>query len=501
MTESQALGIVREKDREIVMIEHILSTLSWDMETVLPEKALGERAEQMAYLSALSHRALTDPLFIEALGTLEGKSLGIADEAILRIRKQDARKASMLPSSLVERISSETAKAHSAWIEARKRSDFSLFENSLSSLIGLTKDKALCIDPDKKPYDVLLDGYEEGMSMSIIDPVFSELGSFLHGLQDRLSDKSVDSSFLSSGYDSQALHAFCLKVVGDMGFDASRGAVGITAHPFTSTLGCDDVRISTRYTDPDLFDPIGSAMHEAGHALYEMAANKEPGLRGTCLAGGASTALHESQSRSWENLVGRSPAFWSFYYPELQKGQECLKGVSLESFVKAINKVQCSPIRVNADEVTYSLHIILRYEVEKAIFSGSVSVSDLPSFWNELSGKILGYTPESDSLGILQDCHWAGGDFGYFPTYALGNIYSCQLLEALYRDEGGKDSVDRALSEGRLSVVSGWQDDRIWSKGRLSRPSDLVLGITGSTLDAGPYMRYLESKCSAIHSI
>ena len=488
---------LRRLDREICMLSHIRAALEWDLETIMPAKAEEERAEELSYVSRLIHEKETSPEIAEAIEAAIPET--DADNAIIRIRRRQLREEGALSPELVSALSYETGKAHGAWIAARDSNDWKAFQPSLERLVSLTKEKAAAIGGSaESAYDTMLGVYEEGLTVRTLDPVFAALETAIHRLMDELEGVSTDESFLYRGYDRKKLEAFCRRVITAMGFDWSRGTMGISAHPFTITLGRDDIRITDRFTDKGLFDPISSAMHEAGHALYDQHSSLVPGIRGTSAGRGASTGIHESQSRFWENMMGRSADFWAYMYPVLQEYIAELDGVSEEAFVKAINASHPSAIRVNADELTYSLHIIVRYEVEKAMFSGSVPFSELPGYWNSLSERIIRYRPASGSEGILQDCHWAGGDFGYFPSYAVGNIYAAQFLKAMEKDIGA-DTVREALRKGEYSVITGWQNRNIWSRGGLYEPGDLVRMVTGSGLDAGCYIDYLETRFRGLY--
>ena len=488
---------LRRLDREIFMLSHIRAALEWDLETIMPEKAEEERAEELSYISRLIHEKKTSPEMAEAIEAALPET--DADKAIVRIRRKQLREEGSLSPELVSALSYETGKAHRTWIAARESNDWKLFQPSLERLVSLTKEKAAAIGGSaESAYDTMLGIYEEGLTVQMLDPVFAELETAIHRIMEELDGVSIDESFLYRGYDRNKLEAFCRRVITAMGFDWSRGTMGISAHPFTITLGRDDIRITDRFTDKGLFDPISSAMHETGHALYDQHSSLVPEIRGTSAGRGASTGIHESQSRFWENMMGRSADFWSYMYPVLQEHIVELDGVSGEAFVKAINASHPSAIRVNSDELTYSLHIIVRYEVEKAMFSGSVPFSDLPGYWNSLSERIIRYKPVSDSEGILQDCHWAGGDFGYFPAYAVGNIYAAQFLRAMERDIGA-DTVREALRSGRYSVITDWQDRNIWSRGGLYAPGELIRMVTGSGLDAGCYIDYLETRFRGLY--
>ncbi len=501
MDKKEALAFLKEEDKKINLLQHASGILSYDMETHMPEKASEERGEQLGILAGIVQDMRTSAKLKEAVNMLHGEELEVCDKALVRVYEKFFRTEANLPSAFLSEYAEACAKTTAAWIEAREKDDYSIFAPELENMIRFQKEMAALIAPDKQPYDALLDLYEEGMNMEMLDKVFSDLESSLHSLMDEIGDRSIDNSFLLEKYDVDSLHEYCLDVVKRMGFDFSRGSVARSTHPFTTTLGRDDIRITTRYTDPSIMDPISSIVHEAGHALYEMNAALADGVRGTSLSDGASMGIHESQSRFWENLMGKSYAYWQHEFPLLSKALPGLEKISLEDYVKAVNKVEPSAIRVNADEVTYSLHIILRYRIEKAIFCDNIPVSELPSLWNELSEKIIRYTPKNNQEGILQDCHWAGGMFGYFPTYALGNLYGAMFLEKLYADEGGAEKVDAALSSGNWEVITSWQKKNIWCYGCTYTPSELLKKVTGRTLDATAFKNYLNKKYKWIYSL
>ncbi len=497
MKHESAAARLRRLDGEIVMLSHIQAALEWDLETGMPAGGEEGRAAELSYLSRLIHEKAVSHEMADTLSALDGEGLDDADAAILRIRKKEYLEAVSVPPELVENLALEKGRAHGAWLRARESGDWNIFRPSLERLVALTEEKAAAMYGDRAPYDTLLSHYEDGMSAAILDPVFMETGRAIHRLLDELSGVRADDSFLHAGYDRGAMEAFCRRVITMMGFDWHRGAMGISAHPFTTVLGPDDVRITERFTDEGLFDPIGSAVHEAGHALYEMHASLNPAIRGTSAGSGVSMGIHESQSRFWENMIGRSPAFWEGMYPVLLEYFPQLSDITAEKFVKAINAFRPSAIRVNADELTYTLHIIVRYEAEKAMFSHSVPFGELPSYWNELSEKILMYRPADDREGILQDCHWAGGDFGYFPSYAVGNIYASSFFAAMRAELGGE--LDRALRSCDYTVITEWQDRNIWHCGGIYEPSELVRRVTGGGLDSACFINYLESRFKGLY--
>ena len=306
---------------------------------------------------------------------------------------------------------------------------------------------------------------------------------------------------LYQSYDERALHSFSLELNQRMGFDNSRGYVALSAHPFTTMIGPDDIRVTTRYTDPSIFDPISSIVHETGHALYDLNANLNEKIAHSSIGQGVSMGIHESQSRFWENMMGRSLSYWKHMYPILQDYIPSLKSVKLDDFYKAINKVKPSAIRVNADEVTYNLHIILRYKMEKLLFEGNVEIRELPELWNKLSKELIRYDVKDDREGILQDVHWAGGLFGYFPTYSLGNLYGAAFRSKLISDLGGPDKLDRILESGNWSEITCWQNENIWKHGGIYSPSKLIERVTGKSLDANAFKVYLIEKYSRIYDL
>ena len=497
MNKDEALRCLKESDRKVSMISHISASLEWDLETAMPRKGEEERGEQLAYLSKLIHEEKTSPSVMEAVNSLEGEDLPLYDKALYRIWEKEARTSAFLPASFVERLSLAINSAHGKWAEAREKSDYSIFSPYLSELITLEKEMA-CLIGDGS-YSALLDLYEDGMSTSRIDPIFSDLKTSIHSIMDSIDASGVEDGFLYKSYDESSLHRFCMDLIDRIGFDRSRASVGITLHPFTTTLGRDDVRISTRYSDASLADPIFSIIHEMGHAFYELYSSLNPEIRGTGLSGGLYMGIHESQSRLWENLIGRSHAFWKFLYPDLVKAVPHLEDVSLDSFVKAINKPQSSGIRVNADELTYSLHIIMRYEIEKSLIDGNIRTEEIPDLWNELSHSIVRYDVRNDSEGVLQDSHWAGGSFGYFPSYAIGNIYSVMFYNRMVDDLGGKEAFDGYLSRGEYDNMISWLDRNIWNNGSVYTPDELVYRVTGSKIDAKPYKEYLFNKFTSLY--
>lgn len=496
------LLLVKERDKKIMSLKGIEALLSWDQETILPEKANDYRSQQMGLMSSIIQEEATKDDFRRAVESLDGdESLALEDRALVHYWKRFFQSNANLPISFVKKEGEALGRSHQAWLKARCDNDFSYFAPYLENLVALSKEKAKIIAPDKSCYDALLDLYEEDLDKKLLDPLFDDLIESTHSLMDKIEDKEIDDSMLYQSYDERALHSFSLELNKRMGFDNSRGYVALSAHPFTTMIGPDDIRLTTRYTDPSIFDPISSIVHETGHALYDLNANLNEKIAHSSIGQGVSMGIHESQSRFWENMMGRSLAYWTYMYPILQDYIPSLKSVKLDDFYKAINKVKPSAIRVNADEVTYNLHIILRYKMEKLLFEGNVEIRELPELWNKLSKELIRYDVKDDREGILQDVHWAGGLFGYFPTYSLGNLYGAAFRSKLISDLGGPDKLDRILESGNWSEITCWQNENIWKHGGIYSPSKLIERVTGKSLDANAFKVYLIEKYSRIYDL
>ncbi|HKL59755.1 MAG TPA: carboxypeptidase M32 [Sphaerochaeta sp.] len=502
MTREKAFQRLEEIDREVVMLEHMGSVLSWDQEMGISEKGLEERSLQMGWLASQAHeKACNSEMgdLLSALGAdrqnVEGSGKDAFEKALIRIRFRHWDKHRSMSVSLVRAISEKSSTSHESWVQARKSDDWNLFKGDLEEIIALVREKESCYRREGfSGYDVLLDDFEGGMKSSEVEALFSSIKGNLVSLVDTHSDKGVEDDFLRLDYPIAQQEEFSQIVLKDMGFDFSRGSRSVSVHPFTSTLGSDDIRITTRYTDPSVLDSFSSTVHEGGHALYEMGMNSGR-QKGTSVANAASHGMHESQSRLWENMVAKGEGFWTHYYPLFCTFfPSQTEGVSLTKFLQAANKVQRSLIRVNADEVSYSLHVMLRFELEQELLFGSLTVDDLPEAWNAKSQQLLGVVPKTYAQGVLQDVHWSSGDFGYFPTYALGNLYGSQIWERMQKDL----NVDSLLEQGKLQELHSYLNERIYTKGSLLLPKDLLLEATGKPLDAKLFTSYLEDKFSRL---
>ncbi len=495
-----------ELDRGHVLVTRIASVLSWDQETYMPVKGIEERAEQLAFLEGLAHEKLTNPeigSLLHALGSTKANPLGhdslSPDErAYLRVLRRAYDRETCLPIDLVKDTARTIALSQGAWVEARSKNDFAAFAPWLEKMLSLSRSKAACIDPDKPAYDVLLDLYEPGSTEADIARVFVDLRAELVKLLGKINSKpQVDDAFLHQECPAGRQAAVSRWLMDLLGLDKDRARLDVTAHPFTSTLGSDDVRITTRYVGDFLPSSVFSTIHETGHALYELGIDSPAPFRRSKLSEAASMAMHESQSRLWENMIGRSAGFWK---PNLAKlhslAGPILDGVTLDSFVRAINRVEPSLIRTEADEVTYSLHVILRFEIESDLVSGRLAVKDLPGAWNAKMVELLGVEPPDDSRGCLQDIHWAIGYIGYFPSYALGNLYAAQLWDRLRET---LPNAAASLERGDVAGVREWLREKIHRPGSTWLPGELIERATGKDLEAKHFVAYLNEKYARVY--
>jgi carboxypeptidase Taq len=422
-----------------------------------------------------------------------------SDEArLIKVAKRDYEQAVKVPPEFTAEFAKVTTVAFGAWAEARGADDFSKFQPHLGKIVDLAHQFIEYFAPYEHAYDPLLDQFEPGMKTADVKAIFEALRPQQVELIQAIADRpQIDDSFLHRKFDEQKQWDFGVEVITKYGYDWNRGRQDKSAHPFTTNFARDDVRITTR-VDPDY---IGSALfgtlHECGHGLYEQ--GSAPKYERSPMAGGASLAVHESQSRMYENLIGRSLPFWEHFYPDLQKRFPAQLGsVDLPTFYKGINKVEPSLIRVEADEATYNLHIMLRLELEIALMEGNLAVKDLPDAWNAKFEEYLGVTPPNDSLGVLQDVHWSAGMIGYFSTYALGNLISVQLWEKMLAD---MPDMAAQIRKGEFGELLAWLVENVHQHGKKYEPQELVQRVTGSKIDAAPYVRYLNQKYRQIYEL
>lgn len=496
----EKLNLLKEKMATIWDLSMIGALMGWDQQTYMPPKGAEERGEQMATLSRLVHEMATSDeagkLLDELLPYAQTLDPDSDDARLIRLAKRDYDKQTRVPAEKVAEFARVTSIAQGAWVQARSESNFALFQPHLEKIVELRREYASYFAPYDHVYDPLLDDFEPGLKTAEVQAIFARLRpQQVELIQAIASRPQVDDSFLHLKYDDQKQWDFGVEVATRFGYDWQAGRQDRSAHPFTTSFGIRDVRITTRVIEDQLPSALFGTMHETGHALYQQGIDWN--YRRSTLGGAASLAIHESQSRMWENLVGRSRAFWRFFYPRLQEYfPQQLGNVSMEAFYKAINKVEPSLIRVEADEATYNLHIMLRLELEIALMEGSLEVKHLPEAWNTHIKEYLGITPPNDRLGVLQDIHWSGGMIGYFPTYALGNLISVQLWEKIQQDI---PDLEEQIERGEFSALLGWLREKIHRHGSKYKPQELVEKVTGSKIDPQPYIRYLNTKYRDIY--
>jgi carboxypeptidase Taq len=487
---------------EVSDLYNTSALLGWDQQTYMPPGGAQSRGQQMGTLGRLAHLRFTSKEVGNLLDALEPYVAQLdpdSDDArLVKVTRRDYEKSTKVPPEMVVEMAELTAMAHQVWQEARAEDNFGKFEPYLKKINDLRRRYADLFAPYDQVYDALLDDFEPGLKTADVKVIFETLRSQQVELIRAIAERpQVEDAFLHQNYDEQKQWDFGVAVVTKFGYDWRRGRQDKSAHPFTTNFSIDDVRITTRILPDNLGSALFSTMHESGHGMYEQGIDHA--LERTPLARGASLAVHESQSRMWENLVGRSRPFWEHFYPALQKtfpGQ--LDQVSLESFYKGINKVEPSLIRVEADEATYNLHIMLRLELEIEMIEGDVAIKDLPDVWNARMQEYLGIMPPNDAMGVLQDVHWSGGMIGYFSTYALGNLISAQLWECIHKDI---PDLDDQIRQGDFSALLGWLRKKIHRHGAKFEPQELVERVTGSKIDPAPYIRYLKKKYGEIYEL
>ena len=491
---------IMQRAGELADLESANSLLGWDQETFMPPKGVEGRSQVLATVAGLAHEKLTDPSLDEDLARLTDPAADLDEEQRAQVREL-ARlrdRAIKVPRDLVRAIAETQSKATAKWAEARAQKDFPSFVPYLEEIFSLKRQMADAIGYRKEPYEALLDEYEPGGNVESIARTLEEVRSFLVPLVAEVAEsgRQPDMRVVEGPYEADKQDVFGREIAAAMGFDMKAGRLDISEHPFTSGIHAGDVRLTTRYKD-DLSVGLFGTMHEAGHGLYEQ--NLPAAQRRTPLGVATSLGIHESQSRLWENQVGRSRPFWTHYLPRLRElFPRQLEGFSFDDFYRAINVVRPSFIRIEADEVTYNLHIVLRFELERDLLQGNLAVKDLEGIWNERFEKYLGLTPPSPDLGVLQDIHWAFGLIGYFPTYTLGNIFAAQLYEAA---KEAIPDLEKKIESGNLLPLKDWLVEHVHRWGRRYDSEDLIEKATGKKASAEPFTRYLRDKYGPLYGL
>lgn len=486
-------SIIEEKR----MVDTAITSLHWDLETQAPKKGMDLLSGVVGYLSSKSYELATGRELIEAVDALnENKDrLDPVKVRMLEEVEKEIDKIKKIPAMEYSKYNELTARAQGIWAEAREKSDFKVFEETLREIIDFQRKFVGYRGYEGHPYNTLLDDYEPGMTVEKLDEFFGylrgELVPFLKKIGEEGRDIRMD--FLVKNYPITGQRELSKKLAEYIGFDFDRGIISESAHPFTLNYDRNDVRLTTRYEENWFSSSVFGTIHEGGHGLYEQGIGED--IASTVLGTGTSMGIHESQSRFYENMLGRSKAFWKPLYEDMRGKFEALADVELDEFYRGINRSEASLIRVEADEMTYSLHIMVRYEIEKMLIDGSIEVEDLPGIWNDKMEEYLGIRPSEDSQGVLQDVHWSCGLFGYFPSYALGNAYAAQI----YNTMGKTIDIEKTLEGKKLEVIRKWLEENIhrWGKGK--KPAEIIMDISGEELNAKYFIDYLKEKYSRIY--
>ena len=487
----------REHLQKVADVKAAVALMQWDQETYLPVKGGEFRARQVATLSELAHKMITSDEFGSLLDSLS--SAGELDETEKKnvlLTREDFLKQKKYPPSFVRKMSETVSRSFNAWNQAKKESRFSLFENELAELLALKKEETELLGYSDHPYDALMDEFEKGLTVGFLDGLFTEMLPKLQAIFEKIRQaRPPEDGFLFGHFDKKSQWDFGMQVIADLGFDFEAGRQDISSHPFSTSFNKFDVRITTRIDEHDFSSMLFSCIHETGHGLYEQGLpESEYGLPSGEYA---SLGIHESQSRLWENHVGRSRAFWKYYFPRAQKKfPGAFQGITENSFYAAINKVHPSLIRTESDELTYHFHVMIRYEIEKKLISGVLKTGDIPAYWNELYKKWLGLDVPDDRRGCLQDVHWSHGSFGYFPTYSLGSFYAAQFFATVAKADPG---IYTKMETGSTAGILMWLRQRVHGSGRIWKSEEICKMATGEALNLQYFLDYLLDKYGKIY--
>lgn len=495
--EKSSINIFEEIIAEKRMVDTAISALHWDLETQAPKEGMNLLSEVVGYLSSKSYKLSTGS---ELVGVVE--KLKVNKEQLTEIQlkvleevEKDIDKIKKIPAKDYSDYSELTARAQGIWANARKKSDYSIFSSTLKKIVDYQRKFVAYRGYKDHPYNTLLNDYEPDMTVEKLDEFFGYLRGEVVPLLKEIKEKgrSIDKKFLSEDYDIEEQKHLSKKLAEYIGFDFDRGIISESAHPFTLNYDRNDVRLTTRYEKNWFSSSVFGTIHEGGHGLYEQGIGED--IASTVLGTGTSMGIHESQSRFYENMLGRRREFWMPIYGDMAEKFEALRNIDIDNFYKGINNSEASLIRVEADELTYSLHIMVRYEIEKMLIEGSIEVEDLPTIWNDKMEEYLGVRPKNDGEGVLQDVHWSCGLFGYFPSYALGNAYAAQIYNAMEKTL----DIPKLLEDGRLDTIKNWLGENIHRHGKSKNPSEIIMDISGEQLNAKYFIDYLKEKYSEIY--
>jgi len=497
MSTAKLYSTYKTKMQKIADVKYASAVLQWDQETYLPPKGNDFRGQQIATLSEIAHQLFTDKTMGELLEELSlCEDLTSSEKRNIVLSKEDYERNIKLSAAFVRQLSETVNQSHHAWAKARKENSFALFEQPLHELIQLKKQEADMLGYEQHPYNALMNDYDKGLTVSKVDSLFVELKTPLLNLLDSLKNKkSIDNSFLFQEFKKDNQWEFGLEILKRIGFDFEAGRQDISLHPFTTNFSSKDVRVTTRIDEHDFSNMTWSCLHEGGHALYEQGLPVDQ--YGLPLGEYCSLSIHESQSRLWENCIGRGLPFWQHNFKLLTNSfPKQLKDINIEKFYKGINSVSPSLIRTEADELTYHFHVMIRYEIEKMLIEGSLPTKDIPACWNEMYQKYLGIKVPDDNRGCLQDIHWSHGSFGYFATYSLGSLYAAQLYSTI---EKKYPAVSEDLTNGKINSIQDWLKKEIYCNGRYYSSEELCEKATGETLQSSYFIEYATKKFSEIY--
>jgi carboxypeptidase Taq len=497
MSTAKLYSTYKTKMQKIADVKYASAVLQWDQETYLPPKGNDFRGQQIATLSEIAHQLFTDKTMGELLEELSlCEDLTSSEKRNIVLSKEDYERNIKLSAAFVRQLSETVNQSYHAWAKARKENSFALFEQPLHELIQLKRQEADMLGYEQHPYNALMNDYDKGLTVSKVDSLFVELKTPLLNLLDSLKNKkSIDNSFLFQEFKKDNQWEFGLEILKRIGFDFEAGRQDISLHPFTTNFSSKDVRVTTRIDEHDFSNMTWSCLHEGGHALYEQGLPADQ--YGLPLGEYCSLSIHESQSRLWENCIGRGLPFWQHNFKLLTNSfPKQLKDINIEKFYKGINSVSPSLIRTEADELTYHFHVMIRYEIEKMLIEGSLPTKDIPACWNEMYQKYLGIKVPDDNRGCLQDIHWSHGSFGYFATYSLGSLYAAQLYSTI---EKKYPAVSEDLTNGKINSIQDWLNKEIYCNGRYYSSEELCKKATGETLQSSYFIEYATKKFSEIY--
>jgi carboxypeptidase Taq len=498
----ESLNYIYKEQKEVSLYGGIAALLGWDQMTYMPPKGSQERAEQLSLISRLAHERITSETLYRHLKKLNdaAQTLTTKDNTVVTKLLRDVEKARKLPAEFVEKMTKTTSIAYGAWQEAREKNNFSIFKPHLEQIVTLEQQYYNYIKLPGHPYNTLLDDYEEGMTVEVLKKEFTTLRKQLVELLQTITATTTYQKQQppTLHFDSTQQKNLCSILLTHMHIPFDRARLDISTHPFTTSMGDDDIRFTTNYERDGFLSSFFSTAHEAGHALYELGMLKGE-YKDTIISNAPSLGIHESQSRFWENMIARNKPFWTYFAPIFQKTTPVIgQSMNADTWYHAINQVRPTFIRTEADELTYCLHVILRFELELDLLEEKITVAELPECWNEKMTDFLSITPKTDQQGVLQDMHWSGGDFGYFPTYAIGTIYASQLYGQFRKEH---PTANEEISQGDFSKILHWLSTHVYEYGSLMTADEIIQKTCGEGLNSKVFVAYLKDKYYPLYDV